>query len=285
MPGQQSINQRYKRKMEESSESNLGKDKIAAALAQAQGMYGVAEKTEQGNFGAKKFAPLPNLWEACIPALAANEIAVVAYTYWSIVSAPYDDGVLPTPKKDPPEEPSKPIGAMQIFIVVSLVHSSGQTLSSEMPLIPERQTNKYDKRVRNEMQDIAASKSFMKRQLFQDLAFANIAEEDHDTLVRPAANGEEAQQEQPEQREEPPIDNSKASEYAETKEAFISDCTSMNKKFKEAGKESLFIQVVKEAGFSSLKGITKVEDMEKIITSLKEGEEKHLTTNDEKEEG
>ena len=282
MPGRQSISERHNRKMEESKESNLGKDKIAAALAQAQGMYGVAEKTELGNFGAKKFAPLPNIWEACIPALAANEIAVVSYTYWSIVSAPYDDGVLPPPKVNPPEEPSKQVGAMQIFIVVSLVHSSGQTMSSEMPLIPERQKNRDGKRIRSEMQDIAASKSFMKRQLFQDLAFANIAEEDHDTLVRPAANGEEAQQEQ---REESPVDNSKAAEYAETKEAFISDCTAMNKKFKEAGKESLFIQVVNDAGFSSLKGITKVEDMEKIITSLKEGEEKHLTASEEKEEG
>lgn len=290
MPGLEGLGESMKRHIEE---SKLGKDKIASALAQAQSMYGVAEKDAKGNFGDKKFASLPSVWEACIPALSTNEISVISYVYWCILSVPYDDGSPPIAIEsggaDGPIEREAQSGFLQLFIVVELVHSSGQKFSSELPIVPERQLNKYGKRIRSEMQDISAAKSLGKRQLFIDLAFANVAEEDHDSVLRPSDdNGGDGDQRPPVDNgdggERPPVDNSKANQFKLTKEAFINDCNGYHSTFKEAGRENEFTRIVSDCGFDTLKGINKVEDMEKIISALMEGIDKMKETTKEEEQ-
>lgn len=274
MPGLEGLGDSMKRHIEE---SKLGKDKIAAALAQAQSMYGVAEKDTKGNFGDKKFASLPSVWEACIPALSSNEIAVVSYPYWCILSVPYDDGAsqiaIKSDNDDISVEKEAKSGFLQLFVVVELVHSSGQKFSAELPIVPERQLNKYNKRIRSEMQDIAAAKSLGKRQLFIDLAFANVAEEDHDSMNRNNDNNNNNDNNDDDggESQRVPVDNSKTEQFKETKEAFINDCNGYHAKFKEAGKESEFTRIVSDCGFDTLKGINKVDDMEKIIAALMEG--------------
>ena len=265
MPGQEGLGDSMKRHIDE---AKLGKDKIAAALALAQSTYTIAEKDAKGNFGDKKYASLPSVWQACIPSLSKNEIATVSYTYWSIVSVAYDDG---SPKAEGEENEAKAqSGFMMIFVVVELVHSSGQKFSSELPVVPERQLNKYNKRIRSEMQDISASKSLAKRQLFIDLAFANVAEEDHDSIPRNSDDDSGSNGRQQQDESESPAED----EFKKAKEAFINDCNASHAKFKAAGKESRFMQIVNDEGFESLKGINKVDDMTKIIMALKDAEEK-----------
>ena len=264
MPGPEGLSESYKRQLED---AKLGRDQIAKALAQAQGSYTIAEKDAKGNFGDKKYASLPSVWEACIPSLSSNNIAVISYTYWSIVSVPYDEGEIENPKDKDPRVKSvvSEKGFMQIFIVVELVHGeSGQKFSSELPVIPERQLNRYGKRIRSEMQDISAAKSLAKRQLFIDLAFANVAEEDHDSIPRSQDNGNgnegKSQQSQPQR--------------SEAKEAFVSDLKTLSAQFKAADKEKEMMGIVNDLGFETLKGITDEDSMAKILIALKEVAEK-----------
>lgn len=277
MPGPpEGLTESTKRSIED---SKLGRDKIASALAKAQGEYGVAERDTEGNYGdrgpdgkKKRFASLPSVWEACVPALSKNEIAVICYTYWTIMSVKYDDGMQKKVKKgEEVDLTTDGKGYMQGFVVVELVHMSGQRMSSEMPLLPERQTNKYDKRVRNESQDLAAAKSYWKRQLFQDLAFANIAEDDYDSIDRNSNRGEPEESTQAQQtNKEERAQRDKEKAFEQKKADFIASCNAYHAKYVEANKEELFIKIVNDAGYTSLKGITDEDDMDTIMARLME---------------
>ena len=263
----------YKRQMERNS---APRGKIALALAKAQSMYGVASRDADSNFKqkgkAKKFASFPSVWQATMPALSACEIAVRSYTYWCILDTPYDDGIR---RKGDPDGPKG--RAMQVFVVVEFVHSSGETFSSEMPCIPERQVSKEGgNRIRAESQDLAAAKTYWKRQLYQDMAFANIAEEDLDTIER--NNGENGD-------EQDHIDNTAAEEYNKLRKDYVDSCNSYYKRFEEAGRASEVGKIVKECGFDSMRDPVDENDMSKVIIALKEAADKLPKTNDKPDKG
>ena len=229
--------------------------KIALALAKAQSMYGVAERDAEGYYSkssGKKFASFPSVWQATMPALNACEIAVRSYTYWCILDTPYIAQAKGNSKNDPPNR------AMQIFIVVEFIHSSGEIFSSELPCIPDGQGG------RSTMQDLAASKTFAKRQLYQDMAFANIAEEDLDTIERSGDNG----------KEEERIDNAAVEAYNKLRTEYNDSCKSYYKKFQEAGKEVEFKNIVKECGFDSLRDAIEEDDMSRVVAALMDAAKK-----------
>ena len=243
------------------SQEAAPRDKIALALAKAQSMYGVAARDADSNFSqkgkAKKFASFPSIWQATMPALSACEIAVRSYTYWCVLDTPYDDGI----RRRGEEQASG--RAMQVFVVVEFIHSSGQTMTSEMPCIPERQTAKDSgKRIRAESQDLAAAKTYWKRQLYQDMAFACIAEDDLDTIERDG-DGEEER-----------IDNTAAKEYNKLRTDYIDSCNSYYKMFEQAGKAADVGKIIKTCGFDSMKDAIQEDDMSKVIIALKEAASK-----------
>lgn len=105
---------------------------LALALAKAQGEITGALKDSTNPFFKSKYADLASCWDACRSSLAANELAVVQTTQrgepvridWEV-----EDSQTGEVKK-------YGIDSHEIVIVTTLLHSSGEWISSPLPLVP-----------------------------------------------------------------------------------------------------------------------------------------------------
>lgn len=92
------------------SEQSAEIDKLAGALAKAQGKITGALKDSANPFFKSKYADLASVWDACRAALSENELAVIQTTESD------DSGV---------------------FVTTTLAHSSGQWVRSRLRLTPK----------------------------------------------------------------------------------------------------------------------------------------------------
>lgn len=105
---------------------------LALALAKAQGEITGALKESKNPFYKSSYADLASCWDACRSSLAANELAVVQTTQrgepvkieWEV-----EDSQTGEVKK-------YGIDSHEIVIVTTLLHSSGEWISSPLPLVP-----------------------------------------------------------------------------------------------------------------------------------------------------
>jgi RNase H-fold protein (predicted Holliday junction resolvase) len=92
------------------SEQSAEIDKLAGALAKAQGKITGALKDSANPFFKSKYADLASVWDACRASLSENELAVIQTTESD------DSGV---------------------FVTTTLAHSSGQWVRSRLRLTPK----------------------------------------------------------------------------------------------------------------------------------------------------
>lgn len=101
--------------------------KLAEALAKAQGEMKAAFKNRENPFFKSKFADLESVWDACREPLSKNGLSV--------------------------SQPTRIDANGKLILSTMLLHSSGEWISSELPINP----------VKNDPQGIGSAISYMKR--------------------------------------------------------------------------------------------------------------------------
>lgn len=120
-------------------------DKLAAALAKAQGEMEGAKKDNANPFFKSKYADLASVWDACRAALSKNELSVV-----QTVSATNDEaGVI-------------------VNVSTMLLHSSGQYVHDTVSIKPKE----------NSPQGVGSTITYARR--YALAAIAGVAPEDDD---------------------------------------------------------------------------------------------------------
>lgn len=107
-------------------------NELATALAKAQGSITGALKDSSNPFFKSKYADLASCWDACREALSENGLSIVQTTargepvtiQWEI--ADQESG----------EARQFKVDTVETVIVTTLLHSSGQWISSPLPMVP-----------------------------------------------------------------------------------------------------------------------------------------------------
>lgn len=114
------------------SEHSAEIDKLAGALAKAQGKITGALKDSSNPFFKSKYADLASCWDACREALSENELAVMQPTMkGNPVTIKWD-----TTDQETGEVKNYSVESHELIIRTMLVHSSGQWVRSDLPLVP-----------------------------------------------------------------------------------------------------------------------------------------------------
>lgn len=107
-------------------------NELATALAKAQSEIVGAKKDSENPFFKSKYADLAACWDACREALSANGLAVIQTTQrGEPVTIQWE-----TMDKESGEVTQYKVDTVETVIVTTLLHSSGQWISSHLPMIP-----------------------------------------------------------------------------------------------------------------------------------------------------
>jgi hypothetical protein len=158
------------------SDTENGLEKLATALAKAQGEIKNAKEDSTNPHFNSKYADLASMWDACRDALSKNGLCV---TQFMEVVTHSGDGMQPQ--------------TTQMVLVTRLLHSSGQFIDGRtliQPLVTTRK-DKEDKtisvEVRNDPQGLGSQLTYLRR--YALAAIVGIATEDDDAEST-TANGE-----------------------------------------------------------------------------------------------
>lgn len=107
-------------------------DALAAALSKAQGEITGALKDSSNPFFKSKYADLASCWDACREALSKNGLSVIQTTRrGEPVTIEWE-----TKDMETGEVSQFKVNTVETVIVTTLMHSSGQWISSPLPMIP-----------------------------------------------------------------------------------------------------------------------------------------------------
>lgn len=105
---------------------------LAAALAKAQGAITGALKDSTNPFFKSKYADLASCWDACRTALSENGLSIVQTTSrGEPVVIEWE-----TTDQETGEVRRFKVDTLETVIVTTLMHSSGQWISSPLPMVP-----------------------------------------------------------------------------------------------------------------------------------------------------
>jgi len=142
-------------------------DKLAAALAKAQGQIRNAKKDASNKFANYTYSTLASVWDACREPLSVNGLAVVQTTKETDVGA--------------------------VVLVTILTHSSGQWIDSEMKLRTAKvlKGGNLDENGQYTSQGIGSALTYARR--YALAAMVGIAQDDDDGNGGTGGNGRKAQ--------------------------------------------------------------------------------------------
>jgi hypothetical protein len=107
-------------------------NELAMALSKAQSEITGAKKDSKNPFFGSNYADLASCWDACREALSANGLAVLQTTSrGEPVTIQWE-----TMDKESGEVTQYKVDTVETVIVTTLLHSSGQWISSPLPMIP-----------------------------------------------------------------------------------------------------------------------------------------------------
>jgi hypothetical protein len=107
-------------------------DLLATSLAKAQSEIVGAKKDSDNPFFKSKYADLAACWDACREALSANGLAVIQTTQrGEPVTIQWE-----TTDKESGEVSAFKVDTVELVILTTLMHTSGQWISSPLPMIP-----------------------------------------------------------------------------------------------------------------------------------------------------
>jgi len=107
-------------------------NELATALAKAQSEIVGAKKDSKNPFFDSKYADLASCWDACREALSANGLSIMQTTMrGEPVTIQWE-----TMNKESGEVTQYKVNTVETVIVTTLLHSSGQYISSNLPMIP-----------------------------------------------------------------------------------------------------------------------------------------------------
>lgn len=198
-------------------------NELATALAKAQGQMVTAKKDKKNPFFKSTYADLSSIWDACRNALSQNGLAVIQTTQ-SVEN--------------------------RLEMVTTLVHSSGQWIKSQMPILVDKPTP----------QAIGSAQTYYRRYALAAIVGVVASEEDDDGN---AASG--IQTNGHVQQQQPKISSEKADELIE----ILEECDSKY--------QNQVMTSVKGLGFSNLYDVNQ-EVYDKIkAAALKKRQESKKT--------
>jgi ERF superfamily len=111
-------------------------DLLATALSKAQGEITGAKKDSDNPFFKSKYADLAACWDACREAVSANGLSVIQTTArGEPVTIQWE-----TMDKESGEVSQFKVDTVELVILTTLMHTSGQWISSPLPMIPRDAT-------------------------------------------------------------------------------------------------------------------------------------------------
>jgi ERF superfamily len=111
-------------------------DLLATALSKAQGQITGAKKDSKNPFFSSQYADLASCWDACREALSAEGLSVIQTTArGEPVSIQWE-----TTDQKTGEVSAFKVDTVELIVLTTLMHTSGQWISSPLPLIPRDAT-------------------------------------------------------------------------------------------------------------------------------------------------